>query len=360
VGLAVVGAPDRAPALLSNLAWQGVVGGAPGAVFARSGPAAEWFARALPEDRAAELQVVGGAGERSVNLLDPGVPPSSAAYFDAVDAVTDALVSLLIVVAPQLRDAIREFVMAASSTHGDTSLVELRELVRYGVAPEDADVPDWVPEKSPDLLDRVAGVDAEAVEWLLDSLAPLLEEPARSLLSDPDPDVTLVGVVRSQAPLVVQVGERYDDDTWRTVARGVTHGLWGAAREFVPDATDHPLYLAGDEFGSVLGAEDDLGRLLARLHRDRVVPAFGVRDPAALDGDHWAQVAEDVDAHGVFAPADAAGSERVSALDSVDADEVAGLDDGEFWLGGPEDPRHHLGYFSLPPRRPADALDWLA
>lgn len=357
-GLVVVGEDDRAPALLSNLAWQGATGGAPAAVFARSGPAAEWFARALGDDRADALSVLGGPGGRSTNLLDPGVAPSSAAYFEAVDAVTDALVSLLVVVDPQLRDAVREFVMAASSTHADTSLVELRELVRYGVD-EDADVPAWVPEKSPDLLDRVAGVDGEAVEWLLDSMAPLLREPARSLLADPDPDVTLVEVVRSRAPLVVQVGDRYGVDTWRTVARAVVHGLWGAAREFVPDAADSPLYLVGDEFGPVLAAEDDLGRLFARLHRDRVLSAFGVRDPTDLSVDQWDQVAADVGAHAAFPPSDPAARERTAALPDVDGDRLADIEAGQFWLGGVGDPRRHLGYHPVPPRRPAAALDWL-
>jgi hypothetical protein len=357
-GLLVLGDDDRTPALLSNLAWQGVAGGAPGAVLARSGPAAEWFARSLPDGRSGDLQVLGGPDRRSVNLLDPGVPPSSAAYFDAVDAVTDALVSLLVVVDPQLRDAVREFVMAASSTHADTSLVELRELVRSGVD-EDADVPAWVPEKSPDLLDRVAGVDAEAVEWLLDSMAPLLSGPVRSLLADPDPDIALVEVVRSRAPLVVQVGAEYGADTYRTVARAVVHGLWGAAREFVPDAADHPLYLVGDEFGPVLAAEDDVDRLFARMHRDRVVAAFGVRDAAVLDADHWDGVAAEAGVHVAFPPADPAARERATVLDGIDADRLGELAAGQFWLGGVGDPRRHLGYHPVPPRRPPDSLDWL-
>jgi hypothetical protein len=357
-GLVVLGDDDRAPALLSNLAWQGVAGGAPGAVLARSGPTAAWFARSLPDGRFGDLQVLGGPDRRSVNLLDPGVPPSSAAYFDAVDAVTDALVSLLVVVDPQLRDAVREFVMAASSTHADTSLVELRELVRSGVD-EDADVPAWVPEKSPDLLDRVAGVDEEAVEWLLDSMAPLLAGPARSLLSDPDPDVTLVEVVRSRAPLVVQVGDDHDVDTYRTVARAVVHGLWGAAREFVPDAADSPLYLVGDEFGPVLAAEDDVGRLFARLHRDRVVPAFGVRDVTVLEADSWEQVAAETGAHATFPPSDPAARERATVLDGVDGDRLEELTAGQFWLGGAGDPGRHLGYHPVPPRRPPDSLDYL-
>lgn len=357
-GLAVVGDDPRASALMGNLAWQAVVGGAGGVVLARSGPTARRFARALPDERAGNLQVVGGPAERSVNLLDPGVPPSSAAFFDAVDAATDALVSLLTVASPQLRDAVREFVMVASGGHDDVSLVELRELVRYGVD-DDADVPGWVTEESPDLLERVAGVDDQAVEWLLESLAPLLGEPARSLLADPDPDVALVEVVRSRAPLVVAVGDRYDLDTWRAVGRAVVHGCWGAAREFVADGADHPFYVVGDEFGPVLDAEPDLSRLFARLHRDRVVPAFGVADPTDLEADHWADLVTEMGAHAAFAGVDGAARERATALDGVDADRLAGLADGKFLLGGTGDPSEHLGYHPLAPRRPADPQGWL-
>lgn len=354
-GLAVVGDDPRASALLGNLAWQAVAGGAGGVVLARTGPTAERFARALPDGRAGDLQVVGGPAGRSVNLLDPGVPPSSGAFFDAVDAVTDALVSLLTVASPQLRDAIREFVMVASGGHDDASLGELRELVRYGVDGDDADVPGWATDESPDLLERVAGVDDQAVEWLLDSLAPLLAEPARSLVADPDPDVALVEVVRSRAPLVVAVGDRYGTDTWQAVGRAVVHGCWGAAREFVGGGADHPFYVVGDEFGPVLDAEPELSRLFARLHRDRVLPAFGVADPGAVDADAWEDLVGETGAHAAFAGVD----ERVGDLDGVDADRLAGLADGAFLLGGAGDPREHLGYHPLAPRRPADPRGWL-
>jgi hypothetical protein len=348
-GLAVLGDDRRASALLSNLAWQAVAGGAGGAVLSRAGPTARRFARALPDGRAGDLQVVGGPEGRSVNLLDPGVPPSSAAFFDAVDAATDALVSLLTVASPQLRDAIREFVMVASGGHDDASLLELHELVRYGVD-EDADVPGWVTDESPDLLERVAGVDDQAVEWLLDSLAPLLAEPARSLLADPDPDVALVEVVRSRVPLVVAVGDRYDGATWRAVGRAVVHGCWGAAREFVADGADHPFYVVGDEFGPVLDAEPDLSRLFARLHRDRVVPAFGVTDPGTVD-DALNDLVDETGAHAAFAGAGG----RAGDLDGVDADAVASLAPGECLVGGDTvERRRLLGYHPMAAERDAE------
>lgn len=360
-GLAVLGGDDRASALLSNLAWQAVAGGAGAAVLSRAGPAAARFARALPDERAADLRVVGGAGGRSVNLLDPGVPPSSAVFFDAVDAVTDALTSLLIVVSPQLRDAIREFVMAAHGTHADTSLVQLRELVRYGAVGDDADVPSWVAEESPDLLERVEAVDAEAVGWFLDSLAPYLRAPARSLLSDPEPDVSLVDAVRSRAPLVVPLGDRYDGDTWRAVGRALVHGLWGAAREFVPDDADHPLYVVADEFGPVLDGADHLDRLFARLHRDRVVPAFGVRSPDDLGSEPWDHLAEAVAAGAIYQVDDGTAIERTADLTGLGTEAIASLQPGRFRLAARESDtgRRLLGYPPYPPQRSEDDLPWL-
>jgi hypothetical protein len=356
-GLVVLDDGDpRASALLGTLAWQAVAGGAAGAVFARESPTAERFARALPDDRAANLQVVGADG-RSVNLIDTAVPPSSAAFFDAVDAVTDALVSLLVVADPQLRDAIREFVMAAAS-HDGTTLADLRELVRHGTVGDDADVPAWVPEESPDLLDRVEGVDEEALGWLLDSMAPLLREPARSLLADPDPDVSPVEVVRSCAPLVVQVGDRYGVDTWATVGRALVHALWGAAREFVEGGADHPFYLVGDAFGPVLGAEANLDRLFARLDRTPVAPLLGV-DPGTLEDDAWADLASAAGVHATFGLVDAHARERAAALTGLDADQFAALPAGGFWLTGADDPRRHLGYHPVAPERPREDLDWV-
>lgn len=354
-GLAVLGDGDpRASALLGNLAHQAAAGGAGAAVLDRGGATAERFARALPEDRAADLRVVGGARGGSVNLLDPGVEPSSAAFFDAIDATTDALVSLLVVVAPQLRDAVREFVMTTAS-HGDTSLPELRELVRYGLVGDDADVPPWVTEESPDLLDRVAGVDEEAIEWLLASMEPLLAEPARSLLADPDPDVRPVDVVRSRDPLVVQVD---DADAWPTVGRALVHSLWGAAREFVPEG-EAPYYVVGDGMGPALDAESGLDKLFARLHRDPITPVLGV-DPAAVGDDAWADLGAAVGAHATFGLADPGARERAAALTGLDAEQLATLPAGGFWLTGVDEPRRHLGYHPAPPERPREALDWLA
>lgn len=333
-GLVVLGDDARGPALLAALAGQAAHHGSGVAVLSGTGPTAAWFARALPDERAAALRVVAGTDGHSVNLLDPGIPPDAPAFLDAVDAVADALASLAVVVDPRLRDAVREYVMAACTAGDGATLADLRAFVRAAAAGDEDGVPDWVRESSPDLPERVEALDEEAVGRFSDSLEPFLRPPARALLCDPDPDVALLEAVRAGAPLSARLDDSFGPATRLAIGRALGHFLWAGAREFA-DA-DAPYCLVADEAGPVVDAEPHLDRLLARLHRDPVIPALGVRDPATVADGPWAHLASEAGAGAAFAHDDPVALERAAALAGADAERIASLPAGQFLFGDGE------------------------
>lgn len=357
-GVVVTGAPGVGKSsLLGSLAWQAAVGGAGVAVVGRDPTTGARFARALPDDRFEDLVVVGGPERWSVSMLDAGVDRSSPDFFAAIDAATDGLVSMLDVLSPQLRDAIREYVMVAQGPNVTPSLTHVADLVRSGYE-DGAGGPEWAHEASPDLSNRVAGVGDLAIDRFLESLEPLLDESVRAFLDDPDPDRSLAAAVTENRPVVVSLPPgACDADTWPWVARAVTHKLWAATRELLPEGADDPFYLLGDDFGPALDVGPDVGRLLGRVRGTQLTFAAAIDGPDAVADATWEGLA-DTGAAALFSPGEA-DVERVTAGRGVDADDLADLGPHEFWFDGGETPRRATVYPPLPPRRDVDELSWL-
>lgn len=360
-GLLALGEPGSGKtSLFATLAWQAIEGGAGAAVFSRT-DLAPLVARALTADRARDLDVVGGTAGCSVNVVDVGLSADEGGFLDAVDAVTDGLTSLLTVLAPQLRDCVREFVMTAKMAGEPTTLADLDELVRYGTDGAAASIPDWVETRSHDLLHRVDAVDDEAIGAFRESLAPYLAEPVHSLVSDPDPDGTLVDVVSGRRPLAVHLpAATYDSRTYNRTCLALVHCLWGLAREFVPADADQPFSLFGDEFGSVLAAADDLDRLYARLHRTNVTAAFALESPEDVDEETWTYLAENVGSFALFSQVPDA-TDRLMAFVDVDAVPLEAIESLQVRIVQQDtfrSAREFQVYAPPPPRTPDVHLAW--